>query len=126
MLLLGFTQLSELLLKLFDALASALIMLRDSDGLLLLLNLLLFFDPDLGVVFLFAALQLGQLRLRPLIFLLSLSDLEFILLQLFLKLCDLFFTLSDSRLQLIAFLLLRLSKIGGLLLFAGFKLYDLS
>ena len=56
----------------------------------------------------------------------SLSDLEFILLELFLELGDLFFTLTDSRLKLITLLLLCLREIGGLLLFAGFKLYSLS
>ena len=56
MLFLGVTQLFELLLKLVDALASALIMLRDADWFLLLLDILLLFDSDLAVVFFLAAL----------------------------------------------------------------------
>ena len=126
MLFLDVAQLFELLLKLVDTLTSALIMLCDADGLLLLLDPILLFESDLGFVFLLAVLKLFKLRLGPFVFLLSLPDLEFILLELFLKLSDLFFTLPDSRLKLITFLLLRLSEIGGLLLFLGYKLYDLS
>ena len=126
MLFLDVAQLFELLLKLVDTLTSALIMLCDADGLLLLLDPILLFESDLGFVFLLAVLKLFKLRLGPFVLLLSLPYLEFILLELFLKLSDLFFTLPDSRLKLITFLLLRLSEIGGLLLFLGYKLYDLS
>ena len=56
MLLLDVTQLFELLLKLFDTLASALVMLYNSNGLLLLSDLLILFFPDLTVIFLLAAL----------------------------------------------------------------------
>ena len=84
MLFLDVTQLFELLLKLVDTLASALIMLRDANGLLLFLDLILLFESDLGVVFLLAALEFSKLRLGPFVFLLGLPDLEFILLELFL------------------------------------------
>ena len=59
MLLLDIAQLLELLFKLVDALASALVMLGDSDGLLLLLDLFLLFESDLAFVLLFTAFELS-------------------------------------------------------------------
>ena len=59
MLLLDVTQLLKLFLELVNALACAFIVLCDADRLLLLLDLLLFFDPDLAIVFFLTALQLG-------------------------------------------------------------------
>ena len=56
----------------------------------------------------------------------SLPDPEFVLLEFFLELGDLLLTLSDSRLKLVTLLLLSQREIGGLLLFAGFKLHSLS
>ena len=58
MLLLSFIEILELFLELVNALACALIMLSDSDGLLFLLDLLLLFEPDLSIVLFFAALKL--------------------------------------------------------------------